>query len=67
MLGEFMDLNNGRLQIVSDAGYWRRENGETSTCRLGHPFPGTEVNIEINTADTHSYSLTSELDTEDIF
>ncbi len=67
LLGEFIDLNNGCLQIVSDAGYWRRENKRIRTAQLNHPFPGTVVNIEINTADTHSYSLTSELDTEDIF
>ena len=67
LLGEFIDLNGGCLQIVSDAGYWRRTNGRTSTARLNHPFPGTVVNIEINTADMNSYGLTSELNADDIF
>ncbi len=67
LLGEFIDLNNGCLQIVSDAGYWHRENKGICTVRLSHPFPGTVINIEINTADTNSYSLTSELNAEDIF
>ena len=67
LLGEFIDLNGGCLQIASDAGYWRRSNKGSSSTPLGHPFPGTVVNIEINTADTHSYVLSSEWDVDDIF
>lgn len=67
LLGEFIDLNGGRIQIVSDAGYWRRENRKTVTARLGQPFPGTVVSVEINTADTQTYVLTSELTEDDIF
>jgi len=67
LLGEFIDLNGGRIQIVSDAGYWRREGGNTVRCRLSQPFPGTLVTVEINTADTQSYILTSELSSADIF
>ncbi|MXY92903.1 MAG: ATP-binding protein [Caldilineaceae bacterium SB0664_bin_27] len=67
LLGEFIDLNGGSLQIVSDDGYWQRVNRNSSSYSLGHRFPGTVVNIEINTADTHSYVLTSELDVDDIF
>ncbi len=67
LLGEFIDLNGGRIQIVSDAGYWRREKGKTFTARLSQPFPGTVVSVEINTADTQSYALSSELSETDIF
>ena len=67
LLGEFIDLNGGCLQIASDAGYWRRSNEGSSSIPLGHPFPGTVVNIEVNTADTHSYILSSEWDVDDIF
>ncbi len=67
LLSEFIDLNGGCIQIVSDAGYWRRGQMETVAVPLSHPFPGTVVNIEINTADTNSYRLTSELSTADIF
>ena len=67
LLGEFIDLNGGCIQIVSDTGYWRRENGRTLSVLLTHPFPGTVVSLEINTADTNSYSLTSELSPADIF
>lgn len=67
LLGEFIDLNGGRIQIVSEGGYWRRENGKTVTARLSQPFPGTVVSVEINTADTQSYALSSELSENDIF
>ena len=67
LLREFIDLNDGCLQIVSDAGYWCRKSQRTTTIRLDHPFPGTVVSVEINTADQNSYSLSSELTTDDIF
>lgn len=67
LLGEFIELNGGCIQIVSDAGYWRRERGKIVAARLPEPFPGTVVTVEINTADTNSYALTSELSETDIF
>ena len=67
LLGEFIDLNGGCIRIASDAGYWRRTQGQTFIARLSHSFPGTVVSIEINTADTQSYALSSELSEADIF
>lgn len=67
LLCEFINLNGGRIQIVSDAGYWSLEKGHTETALLPMPFPGTIVNVEINTADTQSYALTSELKESEIF
>src|SRR5437667_371956 len=67
LLSEFINLNGGRLQIVSDAGYWSLEKGHTETALLRLPFPGTVVNVEINTSDTQSYALSSELKESDIF
>ena len=67
LLCEFIDLNGGCIQIVSDAGYWRRKNKETFTAPLNCRFPGTVVTVEINTADAHSYKLASESGTADIF
>lgn len=67
LLKEFIELNSGIMQIVSYHGYWRFERGEVMTSRFPAPFPGTVVNIEINTADKQSYCLASELDADDIF
>lgn len=59
LLCEFIDLNEGSIKIVSDAGYWKRENQRIFTKSLSNPFPGTIVSIEINTADTNIYTLSS--------
>lgn len=67
LLCEFIDLNGGSIQIVSDAGYWLRKNRQISTARLNYTFPGTAVIIEINTADLNTYKLASELSMADIF
>lgn len=67
LLTEFVSMNGGRIQIVSDSGYWELTGGRPTTKTLPAPFPGTVVNIEINTADTKSYRLASELRPEDVF
>lgn len=67
LLREFIDLNGGCMQIVSDSGYWRRLDGDTTKRKLPHGYPGTVVSVEINTADTHSYALHSEMSLDDIF
>ncbi|MDR1462377.1 MAG: ATP-binding protein [Azoarcus sp.] len=60
LLKEFVTLNEGRLQIISDRGYWEMNGRKETLTRMGCSFPGTVVNIEINTADTKSYRLLSE-------
>lgn len=60
LLREFICLNKGRIQIISDRGYWEYGPGGETVERMEHSFPGTVVNLEINTADTKSYRLKSE-------
>lgn len=68
ILCDFIDLNDGCIRIVSDAGYWRRRGSKTVTKPLNYPFPGTVISVEINTADTSVYRLAPEdLNPEDIF
>ncbi|HET9177817.1 MAG TPA: ATP-binding protein [Terriglobia bacterium] len=67
LLREFIKLNEGVLRIVSDAGHWMLSNGAVQTALFDNPFPGTVVNIEINTSDKHSYILKSEVSESDIF
>ncbi len=65
LLREFIRLNHGKLQIVSDTGYWEQHpDGSRQMETLSHGFPGTVVNIEINTADQNSYILSSEKETD---
>ena len=67
LLREFITMNGGRIQIASDSGFWELSGGEVTERRLSDRYPGTVVNIEINTADPRSYCLASELRPEDIF
>jgi hypothetical protein len=68
LLREFIGLNKGRIQIVSAEGYWEQPgSGEPFKKRLPKSFPGTAVNIEIDTSDTKSYCFESELNPDQIF
>jgi hypothetical protein len=67
LIKDFIKLNGGTIQIASDAGYWRYAGGSEETRALRRSFPGTVVNIEINTADAQSYCLASEMDPSKIF
>jgi hypothetical protein len=68
LLREFITLNKGCIQVVSDKGFWEQDsNGNVITKAFSYPFPGTVVNIEINTADKNTYALSSEISTDDIF
>ncbi len=60
LLREFVCQNKGRIQIVSDRGFWEYGPDNETVKRMEQPFPGTVVNLEINTADTKSYRLSSE-------
>jgi hypothetical protein len=53
--------------VTTGKGLLLWQSQRTTTMRLDHPFPGTVVSEEINTADQNSYSLSSELTTDDIF
>lgn len=66
-LCHFLDKNEGVVRIVSDDGYWQRNSGKITSGVLSPPFPGTVVNLEINTADTKSCEIHSDLDTDNPF
>ncbi len=67
LLRDFVALNKGRLQIASGGAYWEFNAGAVSTQALSSPFPGTVVNLEINTADNKSYRLANEVSPENVF
>ena len=60
LIKDFIGHNKGRIQIASDRGYWELHADKETTKLLDEPFPGTAVNIEIDTTDQHSYRLKSE-------
>jgi len=67
LIKDFIRMNQGKLQIVSRFGYYEFNAGGSSFEKMEHDFTGTSVNIEINTNDTNSYCLKSELSKNDIF
>jgi len=70
LIKKFIELNKGGLQIVSDSGFWSLYQGKIEKNHFESSFPGTIVNIEINTGDKQRYCLESELtdlNPEDIF
>lgn len=67
MIREFIGKNGGAIHVASDDGYWWDRGGGVVTRKLTAPFPGTAVDIEINTADTKSYALANEIDPREIF
>lgn len=67
LLLHFIELNGGRVQIVSDGGYWCKSAMQVLSRELRHPFPGTAITVEVNAADAKSYVLSSELQSDSLF
>jgi anti-sigma regulatory factor (Ser/Thr protein kinase) len=67
LLKEFIEKNNGKMQIISDDGFYQFDiQGEQSQFFNGS-FPGTIVNLQFRTDDNSSYILKKEFDNNNIF
>lgn len=67
VLKEFVELNKGKMQIISNEGFYQYDTeGEITRSFIGE-FPGTIVNLQFKTNDNSSYLLKSEIDINDIF
>ncbi|MBI4682689.1 MAG: ATP-binding protein [Nitrospirae bacterium] len=64
---DFIELNKGKIQIASRFGFFEYNNGAQKFSKLTADFPGTVVNLEVNTSDTSTYCLSSEISPENIF
>lgn len=67
LIKDFIQMNRGKIQVVSRFGYYEFSANGESIQKMNNDFPGTCINIEINTEGTSSYCLKSELKSEDIF
>ncbi|MEX4003600.1 ATP-binding protein [Paraburkholderia sp. EG285A] len=67
LLQEFVELNQGKVQIASRYGYYEFDGNEQKFEKLDGDLRGTTVNLEINTNDKKSYALKSEVSPKDIF
>ncbi len=66
VLTDFIKINKGKFQIVSDDGFYEVDNNVNSRL-LNYSFPGTIVNMKFKIDDLYSYRLESENDVFDIF
>jgi signal transduction histidine kinase len=66
-LKDFVAKNGGELAIASGRAFYRFAEAADSVQPLEFPFPGTVVNLEIDTTDTKTYSLDGEVSPENIF
>ncbi len=57
IIKEFIRHNGGCIQIASGGAFWEFSKGQDTFNDFQSPFPGTAVNLEVNTADTKSYCL----------
>lgn len=64
---EFIEKNNGKIDIVSSDGYYEFSNKSVTKRKLDYPFGGTMVNLRFNLNDHKYYSLIDEEDFENIF
>ena len=67
VIRSFISKNNGKIQIVSDNGYWEFNRNYTGTNSFLEPFPGTIVNIEFNLDDNTHYIAKEESEANIIF
>ena len=66
-LQDFVARNMGKLQVVSRRGFYERSSEGESYATISADFPGTAINLEINTVETQASHLHSEITLEDIF
>lgn len=68
LLREFISKNRGKMQIISNEGYYEFINGNEYTQEFQGSFPGTIVNLQFKTDDPKNYLLQSEVkNINDIF
>lgn len=57
---EFIELNQGKIQVISSDGYYEYSRGKIVKKTLNYVFDGTVVNIKFNFSDTNKYYLKEE-------
>lgn len=67
VLREFVILNKGKMQIISNEGFYQFDSDGETLNEFQGKFPGTIVNLQFRTDDNNNYSLKSEIDINDIF
>ena len=64
---KFIEKNNGKIQIISDDGFWQEDIHGTVCKEFMLRFMGTIVNFEINMNDNKNYYVKDDIDLFNIF
>jgi hypothetical protein len=67
VLREFIELNKGKMQIVSSDGFYQFDSQGEQISQFAGQFPGTIVNLQFKTNDKYNYSLKNKININDIF
>ncbi|MDP4226888.1 MAG: hypothetical protein Q8910_10965 [Bacteroidota bacterium] len=67
LLKEFIEKNKGKMQIVSNDGFYQFGYEGEILKQFHGQSPGTIVNLQFRTDDRSNYSLKSEININDIF
>ncbi len=67
LLREFVNVNKGKMQIISNEGFYQFDSDGETLKEFQGEFPGTIVNLQFRTDDNNNYLLKSEIDINDIF
>lgn len=65
-LKEFISMNRGEMQIISNNGFYQYSTQGEETHLFDNEFPGTIVNLQFRTNDDNSYILKTEINVNDI-
>lgn len=60
LIYQFIQHNKGKIQIISNDGFWEWHRGMINKKRLSSPFQGTIANLRFNLNDKTYYMLQSE-------
>ncbi len=61
LLREFLKMNGGYMQIVSNDGFWEGTKDKDNFCNIPNAFSGTIVTVSFNTNDNKQYFATNEI------
>ena len=68
LIFEFINLNKGKMQIISSNGYWELREGKIKKYDLNFSFNGTIANLEFDISENIHYSFKDEInDLNNIF
>lgn len=67
VLKEFIEMNKGKMQIVSNEGFYEYSTRVEFSSKFKGQFPGTIVNLLFRTDDRNNYYLKNDININNIF